>query len=132
MRGARFFATAVIATLLVCALAMAGCGDDDDGTTTTTSTSTSADASAQKKIDTAVKSCSDQAQQLGGSAGTALASACTSVGDTAKQALSSGGEQVTQALSQAAKSCESAVGQLPSGQAQAALSSLCDAIKSAG
>ena len=42
------------------------------------------------------------------------------------------GEQVTQVLSQAAKSCESAVGQLPSGQAQAALSSLCDAIKSAG
>ena len=133
MRGARFLATAVIATLLVGALAMAGCGDDDDGTTTTTtSTSTSSAASAEKKIDTAVQSCSDQAQQLGGAAGTALASACTSVGDTTKQALSTGGEQVTQALSQAARSCESAVGQLPSGQAQDALSSLCDAIKSAG
>ena len=128
MRGDRLVALAVIATLLVSGLAVAGCGDDDE----TTSTTTSSDASAQQKIDAAVKSCSDQAQQLGGSAGTALASACTSVGDTSKQALSSGGEQVDQALSQAAKSCESAVGQLPSGQAQAALSSLCDAIKSAG
>ena len=128
MRGDRLVALAVIATLLVSGLAVTGCGDDDE----TTSTTTSSDASAQQKIDAAVKSCSDQAQQLGGSAGTALASACTSVGDTSKQALSSGGEQVDQALSQAAKSCESAVGQLPSGQAQAALSSLCDAIKSAG
>jgi hypothetical protein len=132
MRRDRFLATAVIATLLVCALAVAGCGDDDDGTTTTTTTTTSSDASAQEKIDTAVQSCSDQAQQLGGAAGTALASACTSVGDTAKQALSTGGEQVKQALSQAASSCESAVGQLPAGQAQDALSSLCGAIKSAG
>ena len=129
MRGARFLSLTAIAALLICALAVVGCGDDDDGTTTTTSTSS--DASAQKKIDAAVQSCSDQAQQLGGAAGTALASACTSVGDSAKQALSSGGEQVEQALSQAAQSCESAVGQLPSGQAQAALTSLCDAIKSA-
>jgi hypothetical protein len=120
MRRDRLFEIAAIATLLVCALLIAGCGGDDDETTATT------------KIDTAVQSCSDQAQQLGGAAGTALASACTSVGDTAKQALSTGGEQATQALSEAATSCESAVGQLPAGQAQDALSSLCDAIKSAG
>jgi hypothetical protein len=126
----RLFAIAAIATLLVCALLIAGCGGDDE--TTTTTTSTSPGASAQANIDTAVQSCSDQAQQLGGAAGTALASACTSVGNEAKQAVSTGGEQAQQALTQAASSCESAVGQLPAGQAQNALSSLCDAIKSAG
>jgi hypothetical protein len=119
MRRDRLFA---IATLLVCALAIAGCGNE---TTTTTSAS-------QEKIDTAVQSCSDEAQQLGGAAGTALATACTTSGDAAKKALNTGGEQVDQALSQAASSCESAVGQLPAGKAQDALSSLCDAIKSAG
>jgi hypothetical protein len=126
----RLFAIAAIATLLACALLIAGCGGDDDETTTTSSTS--AVASAQKKIDTAVQSCSDQAQQLGDIEGNALASACTSAGDKAKLALSTGGEQVEQALSQAASSCESAVGQLPAGEAQDALSNLCDAIKSAG
>ena len=120
---------AIAAMLLVCALPIAGCGGDDDETTTTTSTSSAASA---EKIDTAVQSCSNKAQQLGGTAGTALASACTSVGDKGKQAVSTGGEQAKQALSQAASSCESAVGQLPAGQAQDALSSLCDAIKSAG
>ena len=130
MRRDRLFAIAAI-TLLVCALSIAGCGGDDDETTTAT-TSTSAGASAQEKIDTAVQSCSDQAQQLSGAAGTALASACTSVGDTAKQALSTGGDDVDQALSQAASSCESEVDKLPAGEAQDALSSLCDAIKSAG
>jgi hypothetical protein len=130
MRRERLFAIAAIATLLVCALSIAGCGDDDDEATTTTSTSSV--ASAQTNIDSAVQSCSDQAQQLGGAAGTALESTCTSVGDKAKEALSTGGEQVEQALSQAASSCESAVGQLPAGEAQDALSNLCDAIKSAG
>ena len=62
---------------------------------------------------------------------TALASACTSVGSAAKQALSSGSEDVKQALSQAESSCKSAVSQLPSGQAQDALSKLCDSIASA-
>ena len=133
MRRDRLFAIAAIATLLACALPIAGCGGDDDETTAAaTTTSTSSDASAQERIDTAVQSCSDQAQQLGGAAGTALASACTSVGNEAKQALSTGGEQVEQALSEAASSCESTVGQLPEGQAQDALSSLCEAIKSAG
>jgi hypothetical protein len=121
MRRDRLFAIAAIATLLVCALVIAGCGDE----TTTTTTSAS-----QEEIDTAVQSCSDEAQQLGGSAGTALATACTTYGDAAKQALNTGGEQVDQALSEAASSCESAVGQLPA-EAQDALSSLCDAIKSA-
>jgi hypothetical protein len=83
------------------------------------------------EIDTAVQSCSDEAEQLGGAAGTALATACTTSGDAAKQALSTGGEEGEQALSQAASSCESAVGALPA-EAQDALSSLCDAIKSAG
>ena len=127
MRRDRLFLIGAIAALLVCVIPMAGCGGDDDETTTTTSTS-----SATSEIDAAVQSCSDQAQQLGGAEGTALASACTSVGDTAKQALSSGGEEAEQALSQAASSCESEVGTLPAGEAQDALSSLCDAIKSAG
>ena len=107
----------------------AGCGDDDE--TTTSSTSTSAGSSAEQTVDQAVKSCSDEASQLGGSAGTALASACTSVGKTATQALSSGSEDAKQALSQAASSCKSAVNQLPSGQAPDALTKLCDAIASA-
>ncbi len=126
MRGHRFHAIAGLTALFVCALIAAGCGDDDETTTTT-----SAGGSAQQTVDTAVKSCSDEADQLGGAAGTALKSACTSVGNTAEQALSSGGEQVKQALSQAESSCKSAVGQLPSGQAQDALSKLCNAIASA-
>lgn len=113
--------------LFVCALIAAGCGGDDDETTTTTSP----EASAEQRVDAAVKSCSDEAQQLGGTAGTALEGACTSVGDTAKQALSTGGEDVKQALSKAERSCKSAVGQLPSGQAQDTLSKLCNAIASA-
>jgi len=123
--GHRFSAITALTALFVCALIAAGCGDDDETTTTT-----SAGESAQQSIDAAVQSCSDQAQQLGGSAGTAVETACTSVGETAKQALSAGGEQVQQALSQAESSCKSAVGQLPSGQAQDALSNLCDAIAS--
>ncbi len=128
MRGHRSYAVAGLTALVACALVAAGCGDDE---TTTTTTSSSAAATAEEKVDAAVKSCSDQAQQLGGAAGTALGSACTSVGNTVKQALSSGGEDVKQALSQAASSCRSAVGQLPSGEAQDALSKLCDAVASA-
>jgi hypothetical protein len=40
----------------------AGCGGDDETTTTTTSV----EAGAKQKVDAAVKSCSDEAQQLGG------------------------------------------------------------------
>ena len=87
--------------------------------------------SAEQSVDAAIKSCNDEAQQLSGAAGTALGSACASVGDTAKQALSTGGEAVEQALSDAAGSCRNEVGQLPSGKAQGALSKLCDAIATA-
>ena len=76
-------------------------------------------------------SCTDEAQQLGGAAGTALEGACTAVGTEANQAIDAGGENVEQALSNAEKSCKSAVNQLPSGQAQDALTQLCDAIASA-
>jgi hypothetical protein len=127
MSGRSYPVTGLVA-LLVCALIAAGCGDDDDETTTTTG---SAVTEAEQKVDSAVQSCSDQAQQLGGTAGAALESACTSVGSTAKQALSSGSEDVKQALSSAASSCNSAVDSLPSGQAQDALSKLCDSIASA-
>ena len=126
MRGHRFYAIPLL-TLLASALFAAGCGDDDDETTTTTS----AAENAEQTVDTAVSSCTDQAKQLGGAAGTALEGACTSVGDTAKKALSSGSENVKQALSQAESSCKSAVGQLPSGEAQDALTTLCDSIASA-
>jgi hypothetical protein len=122
----RFYAVAGLTALLVCALIAAGCGDDDENTTTT-----GAATHPVRTVDSAVQSCSDQAQQLGGTAGNALESACKSVGSTAKQALSSGSENVKQALSSAASSCNSAVGSLPSGQAQDALSTLCDSIASA-
>ena len=128
MRGNLSRVVVALAAVLACALLAGACGDSDE---TSTSTSTSAAGAAEQSIDAAVKSCNDQAQQLGGATGTALASACTSVGNTVKQALSAGGESVDQALSQAASSCKSAVGQLPSGQAQDALSQLCDAITSA-
>ena len=75
-----------------------------------------------------MKSCSTTAQDLPEAAGAAFAAACTTVGDNAKQALGEGGDQVDQALSQAADSCKSAVTQLPAGDAQAALTDLCDAI----
>ena len=78
----RSYAVAGLVALLVCGLIAAGCGGDDDETTTTTSP----EASAEQTVDSAVKSCTDEAQQLGGTAGTALEGACTSVGDTAKQA----------------------------------------------
>ena len=116
---------AVLAMAATFALA-AGCGDDDAETTTTTS----AEENAEQTVDAAVKSCSDEAQQLGGAAGTALGSACTSVGNTAKQAVSKGGKEADKALKNAETSCKSAVGQLPSGQAQDALTQLCNAIAS--
>ena len=87
--------------------------------------------SEQQSVDAAIASCKDEAQQLGGAAGTALGSACTSVGNTATQVFNAGGEDVDQALSDAAGSCSNEVGQLPSGQAQNALSNLCDAMATA-
>ncbi len=99
MRGHRFYAIAALTALLACALIAAGCGDDDDETTTTTS----AGESAQQSVDEAVTSCTDEAQQLGGAAGTALEGARTAVGAEANQAISAGGENVQQALSKAEK-----------------------------
>lgn len=129
MQKHRWYARAGLTALFVCALVAAGCGGGND---TTTTTSTGANPNAQQRVDAAIKSCNDQAQQLGGSAGTALDNACTFVGAGAKQALASGSENVKQALSKLAKNCRSAVGQLPKGQAQDAFSKLCDAIASAG
>jgi hypothetical protein len=106
----------------------AGCGGDNGSKTTTTSPT----ASAQQKVDSAISSCSNEAQQIGGTAGTALDGVCTSVGNAAKQTLASGGENVKQALSEAAKNCRSALDQVPSGRAQDAFSQFCDAIASAG
>ena len=83
-------------------------------------------------VDAAVTSCTDEAQQIGGVAGTALSGACTSVGAAATQAVATAGDNAQQALSQAASSCKSSVGQVPKGQAQDALTQLCDAIAAAG
>ena len=120
MRGHRSHAVAALTALVVCALVAAGCGDDE-------TTTTSAGENAQQTIGQAVDSCTDEAQQLGGAAGTALDGACTEVGTEANQAISEGGET----LSEAEKSCTSSVSQLPAGQAQDALTQLCDAISAA-
>ena len=129
MRGHRLYAIAGLAALFACALIAAGCGDDDSTSASTETTTSTSDGSASEKIDAAVKSCSDTAGQIQPeAAGSALAAACTTVGDNAKQALSEGGDQVDQALAQVAASCKSSVGQLPDGDAQSALSDLCDAI----
>ena len=129
MRGHRLFAIAGLAALFGCALIAAGCGDDDSTSASTTTSTSDAGESASASIDAAVKSCSDKASNLEpAAAGSALAAACTTVGDSAKQALSEGGEQAKQALAKTAESCKTAVGQLPDGDAQSALTDLCDAI----
>ena len=132
MRGHRWYAIPALTALFVCALIAAGCGGDDETTTSSeaATTTTTSDAGAEEKIDAAVESCSTKAQELSEAAAAGLQAACTTVGDNAKQALAQGGEQVDQALSQAADSCKSAVAQLPAGEAQAALTDLCDAISS--
>jgi hypothetical protein len=127
MRG-RWYAVPGLMALVVCALIAAGCGT----TTSSEATTSTAAASGSDKIDAAVKSCGTKAQELSPeAASTALQAACTTVGDNAKQALAKGGAQVDQALSQAADSCKSAVSQLPAGEAQSALTDLCDAVSSA-
>jgi hypothetical protein len=119
-----------LAALLASGLLVTGCGgDDDDATTPATTTS---DQSAEQRIDSAVQSCTDSAQNLGGATGSALQTACQQVGQAAKQDLSSAGADVRKTLSETAATCRKAVKRLPSGDAQDALSSLCDAIKSAG
>ena len=121
----RFFGMATVAALFVCALIAAGCGGDDE------TTSTSVGENAQQTVGQAVNSCTDEAQQLGGVAGTALDGACTEVGTEANQAITEGGENVEQELSKAENTCTSSVSQLPAGQAQDALTQLCDAISAA-
>jgi hypothetical protein len=128
MRGHRWYAIAGLVALSACALIATGCGGGGGDSTTTT---TSPVASAQQTVDSAVTSCTNEAQQVGGTAGTTLEGACTLVGTSAKQALSKGGANAKKALSQAESSCRSAVAALPSGQAQDALSKLCDAVASA-
>jgi hypothetical protein len=117
-----------LAVGLTLALGAVACGgDDDDATTPATS-----DQSAEQRIDSAVQACADSAQNLGGATGSALETACQQVGEGAKQDLSSAGADVRKALSEAAATCRKSANKLPSGDAQNALSSLCDAIKSAG
>jgi hypothetical protein len=128
MQKHRLYTLTGLTVLCVCALVAGGCGGGDGSTTTTTSPT----ASAQQKVDSAISSCSDQAQQIGGTTGSTLDGACTSVGNVAKQDLASGSENVKQALSTAANTCRDAVDQVPSGQARDAVEQLCDAIASAG
>ena len=129
MRGHRLYVIAGLAALFACALIAAGCGDDDSTSASTETSTSTSDGSASEKVDAAVKSCTDTAAQIQPeAAGSALAAACTTVGDNAKQALSEGGDQVDQALAKVADSCKSSVAQLPDGDAQSALSDLCDAI----
>jgi len=132
MRGHRWYTIAAVTALFVCALIAAVCGGDDETTTSgeAATTTTTSGASSTDKIDAAVESCNTKAQELSDAAAAGLQAACTSVGNTAKQALAQGGEQVDQALSQAADSCKSSVAQLPAGEAQSALTDLCNAISS--
>jgi hypothetical protein len=116
--------SAGVLALAACGLIAVGCGDDSSTSTTSSST----DASAPDKIDAAVDSCVSKAQDLGGAAGSTLSTACTSIGETVKQALSAGGDQVDAALAQASKNCDTVISQLPEGDAQDALSEMCDAI----
>ncbi len=117
---------ATVAALFVCALIAAGCGDEDETTTTT-----SVGENAQQTVDEALASCTDAAQQIGGTAGTKVEGACTYLASAAKQVLSGASENVSEGLSGVAKNCRKAVDQLPSGQAQDALSQFCDAVASA-
>jgi hypothetical protein len=127
MRGSIRYLGPALVGLVVCALIAVGCGGGSD----TTATSTSGTADAQQKVDSAVNSCNQKAQQLGGTAAATLEGACKLVGASAQQALQEGGAAAKQALSQTTSSCRSAVAQLPSGQAQDSLSELCDAIAAA-
>ena len=103
MRRHRFHLAIGLIALFAGALIAAGCGGDDSTSTSTSLTSTSVGENATQSVDAAVKSCTDEAQQLGGVAGTALDGACTSVGTAATQAVAAGGDQAQQALAQAAK-----------------------------
>jgi hypothetical protein len=125
-------AGAVLAALLV-VFAIGGCGGDDETTTPTTPTTSDTQTTpGSSAIDSALASCTDAANRIGGAAGTELEGACAFIATGAEQVLSGASENVSQALSDLANSCRNAVGQLPSGQAQDALSEFCDAVASAG
>ncbi len=128
MQKGIFYVGIWLVALCACALIAAGCGG---GGNDTTAASGSTGSSATQRVDAAVKSCNQKAQQLGGSASTTLSGACKLVGASADEALKSGSANAKQALSQATSSCRAAVAQIPSGQAQDALSKLCDAIAAA-
>jgi hypothetical protein len=125
---------AVLMALVV--LSIGGCGGDDDDETTTpaatpTQTSDASASPANSRIDSALTACNDAAEQIGGTAGTDLQGACAYVAAAAEQVVSGAGENVSQALSDVAKNCRNAIGQLPPGQAQDALSQFCDALAKA-
>jgi hypothetical protein len=126
MRGHRLYLIAGLLALALCAVVAVGCGGGSDTTAETTP-----GANAQAKVDAAVQSCDQKAEQLGGSVATTLQGACKLVGTAADQALQQGGSAAKQGLSQAAANCRNAIGQVPSKQAKDALSSLCDAIGAA-
>jgi hypothetical protein len=109
-------------------LVVVGCGGGGGNSTTTT---TSTGGNAQQSVDAAIKSCIDQAHQLGGAQGAGLTQGCTALGHAAKKAVSKVGKQRKRALSNATLACRSGVKQLPAGQARDTLSKLCDAIASA-
>jgi hypothetical protein len=131
MRGKSRYAITALVAIMGFALIAAGCGGGDDTTAETTAETTSASAGAQQRVDEAVQSCNQEAEQLGGTAAVTLQGACKLVGTSAQQALKQGGAKAQQALSQAASSCRTAVGQLPSTEAQDALKNVCDAIAGA-
>ena len=112
-----------LAALLTVGLIAAGCGGDD---------STTSSSSAKQTVDSAVSTCTDSAQDIGGSAGTAVEGACKAAGSSFQSDLDAAGGDVDKAVSKASKSCNQAAGKLPSGDAQDTVSSLCDAIDSAG
>ena len=62
-----------VAALLAVGLLAAGCGGDESTTGSTTSTtSTTAEQDAEQAVDSAVQSCTEAAQGLGGTVGTAV------------------------------------------------------------
>ncbi len=128
MRSHRWYTRTGFVAFFVFAVVAAGCGG---GGSDTTASTTSPAANGQQRIDSAVQSCNQEAQQLGGTTASTLQGACKLVGASAKQALNEAGANAKQALSQATSSCRAAVSQIPSSQAKDALSNLCDAIAAA-
>jgi len=128
---------ASLGVLAACALIAVGCGDDDDGGSSgsssdepsTEQSSGESDQSAEERITAAVEKCRQKAEGLTPpAAASALEAGCTTFGTSVSQALAQGGEAVESAIAQSAEQCSAAVAQLPPGEAQDALTELCDAI----